>query len=106
VSRVFDWKRWRIWRKDIIALTGDLFDAPVLDAVKRSGAERIVSDDSSLTAEGQSLFFLGFLGVLFNPAFTVHLSRGLWQIIDLVCGILFAGVGLLVRKCPPEQDQQ
>jgi hypothetical protein len=47
-------------------------------------------------------WLFGFIAVLFNPVVTVHLSRGLWQPIDLACGICFVLVGLLGGKRPPE----
>jgi hypothetical protein len=36
----------------------------------------------------------------------IHLSRDLWQPIDLACGICFVLVGLLVGKRSPEQDRE
>jgi hypothetical protein len=50
-------------------------------------------------------WLFGFVAVLFNPVITVHLSRALWQPIDVACAICFVLVGLLVRKRSPEQDR-
>jgi hypothetical protein len=51
-------------------------------------------------------WLFGFIAVVFNPVVTVHLSRDLWQVIDLGCGTCFAAVGLLVKKRPPEENPE
>jgi hypothetical protein len=43
-------------------------------------------------------WLFGFIAVLFNPIFTVHLSRGLWQPIDALCGVVFLLVAIAVKK--------
>lgn len=43
-------------------------------------------------------WLFGFIAVLFNPVVIVHLSRDLWQPIDLSCAVLFAIVALVVKK--------
>jgi hypothetical protein len=43
-------------------------------------------------------WLFGLIAVLFNPVVTVHLSRQLWQIIDLICAVLFVTVALIAEK--------
>ena len=43
-------------------------------------------------------WLFGLIAVLFNPVVTVHLSRALWQPIDLLCAVLFVFVALVVDK--------
>ena len=43
------------------------------------------------------------VAVLFNPLLPIHLSRDLWQPIDVVCAVLFVVVGLILKK--PAQDK-
>lgn len=43
-------------------------------------------------------WLFGFIAVLFNPVVTVHLSRGLWQPIDAVCGVAFLLVTIATRR--------
>jgi len=38
----------------------------------------------------------GFIAVLFNPLIPVHLSREIWQPIDVVCALLFISVGVVL----------
>ena len=43
-------------------------------------------------------WLFGFIAVLFNPIVTVHLSRALWQPMDVICGTVFALVAIAVKK--------
>jgi hypothetical protein len=43
------------------------------------------------------------VAVLFNPLLPIHLSRDLWQPIDLICAVLFVVIGLVLKK--PAQDK-
>lgn len=45
-----------------------------------------------------AVWLFGFVAVLFNPLISIHLSRELWQPIDLLCGLLFAGVAVAWKK--------
>lgn len=36
-----------------------------------------------------AVFIFLFILILFNPIFVVHLDRGLWKIIDIVCALFF-----------------
>jgi hypothetical protein len=40
-------------------------------------------------------FLFGFIAILFNPILPIHLSRELWQIIDLALSVLFFIVGFI-----------
>jgi len=40
----------------------------------------------------------GLVAVLFNPVVVIHLSRDLWQLIDAICGILFALLVIAVKQ--------
>ena len=48
-------------------------------------------------------WLFGFVAVLFNPLLPIHLSRDLWQPIDVICAVLFVVVGLILKK--PVQDK-
>ncbi|MHC4751784.1 MAG: DUF6804 family protein [Planctomycetota bacterium] len=50
-----------------------------------------------------SLLF-GFIAFLFNPLIPIHLSRKIWQPIDVICAVLFVVVGLVLKK--PEGKKQ
>jgi hypothetical protein len=43
-------------------------------------------------------YLFGFIAVLFNPLIPIHLSRELWQPIDLICAITFVVVISIVKK--------
>jgi hypothetical protein len=63
---VFEWKRSSVWRKHIVALAHDILNPAVLDAVKKAGTDRIVSDDSlwldrAIRTGGKVLFEDAFL---------------------------------------------
>jgi hypothetical protein len=45
-----------------------------------------------------ALWLFGFIAVLFNPLIPIHFSRELWQPIDVICGILFVVVMLILQK--------
>ena len=49
-------------------------------------------------------YLFGFIALLFNPLVPIHLSRELWQPIDLVCALLFVSVVLALQK-PVEKEQ-
>ena len=49
-----------------------------------------------------AIWLFGFIAVLFNPLIPIHLSRELWQSIDIICAILFAVVVFILRK-PTEE---
>ncbi len=45
----------------------------------------------------------GFVAILFNPLIPIHLSREIWQTIDVVCALLFIAVGFYIGR--PEVDE-
>jgi len=49
-------------------------------------------------------WLFGFIAVLFNPLIPIHLSRDIWQPIDLISAILFL-VAVLILKKPPELNK-
>ena len=48
-------------------------------------------------------WLFGFITVLFNPLVPIHLSRELWQPIDLVCAIVFIVI-IFVLKEPRNEE--
>lgn len=49
-----------------------------------------------------AIWSFGFIAILFNPLIPVHLSRDLWQLMDIAAAVLFAAAALLVRRTPQE----
>lgn len=49
-------------------------------------------------------WLFGFIALLFNPLILVHLSREMWQPIDVVCAILFIVI-VFVLKEPTEEKE-
>ena len=45
-----------------------------------------------------AVWLFGFIAVLFNPLFPIHLDRELWAVIDVICGILFLMVAFLIKN--------
>jgi hypothetical protein len=43
-------------------------------------------------------WLFGFIAVLFNPLILIHLSREIWQPIDVICGILFIAIAIMFNK--------
>ena len=43
-------------------------------------------------------WLFGIIAVLFNPVAPIHLSRDLWQLIDVICTSLFVVFGLILKK--------
>ena len=41
-------------------------------------------------------YLFGFIAVLFNPLYPIHLSRELWQPIDVICGVLFILIAIVI----------
>jgi hypothetical protein len=44
-----------------------------------------------------AVWLFGFIGVLFNPLIPIHLSRELWQPIDVICGIIFIAIAIILK---------
>jgi len=43
-------------------------------------------------------WLFGFIAVLFNPLLPIHLSREIWQPIDVACGILFIAIAIILNE--------
>jgi len=50
-------------------------------------------------------FLFGFIAVLFNPLIPIHLSRELWQPIDLICAVLLLFT-VFALKNPVKKERQ
>lgn len=51
-----------------------------------------------------AVWLFGFIALLFNPLIPFHLSRQLWQPIDLICAVLFV-LGIFILRKPVENKQ-
>ena len=49
-----------------------------------------------------AVWLFGFIALLFNPLIPIHLSREIWQPINVVCAILFIVVAFVLKK-PKEE---
>ena len=52
-----------------------------------------------------AVWLFGFMALLFNPLIPIHLSREIWQPIDVVCAILFIVIVFVLKK-PMEETEQ
>ena len=43
-------------------------------------------------------WLFGIIAVLFNPLIRIHLTREIWQPIDLICALLFVYVAFVLRE--------
>jgi len=46
----------------------------------------------------------GVVAILFNPLLPIHLTREIWQPIDVICALLFVIVAMLLQK-PAEEKK-
>jgi len=56
-----------------------------------------------------AVWLFGFVALLFNPLIPIHLSRELWQPIDIVCAALFIVIAFVLKKPDegkPEDEQK
>ena len=55
-----------------------------------------------------STWMFGFIAILFNPLIPIHLSREIWQTIDVICGLIFiAGAIILsepIKNCARDKN--
>jgi hypothetical protein len=51
-------------------------------------------------------WLFGFIAFLFNPLIPIHLSREVWQPIDIICGTLFIIVVFVLEKSSKKEDFQ
>lgn len=49
-----------------------------------------------------AVWLFGFIALLFNPLIPIHLSRELWQPIDVICAILLIVIAFVLKK-PKEE---
>jgi len=52
-----------------------------------------------------AVWLFGFIALLFNPFIPIHLSRELWQPIDVICAIAFIVITFVLKK-PVEEKQK
>ncbi|MCK5225332.1 MAG: hypothetical protein KAQ89_01300 [Planctomycetes bacterium] len=45
-----------------------------------------------------AIWLFGFIALLFNPLIPIHLSREIWQPIDIVCAILFMVIAIILNE--------
>ena len=45
-----------------------------------------------------AVWLFGFISLLFNPLIPIHLSKELWQFLDIICAVLFAITAFILRK--------
>jgi hypothetical protein len=45
-----------------------------------------------------AVWLFGFIAVLFNPLIPIYLSREIWQPIDVICGVIFLIVTLILKE--------
>lgn len=46
------------------------------------------------------IWLYGIIGLLFNPLIPIHLTKGMWQPLDFITGILLVVAALVIRKKP------
>lgn len=44
------------------------------------------------------VWLFGFIALLFNPLIPIHLSRELWQPIDVICASTFTVIAITLKK--------
>lgn len=49
-------------------------------------------------------YLFGIIAVLFNPLVPIHLSRKIWQTIDVVCAALFVVIAIILKE--PAQSSE
>lgn len=50
-------------------------------------------------------WLFGFVAVLFNPLLPIHLTREIWQPIDLLCAVFFIVVTFVLTKPLEEKEK-
>lgn len=53
-----------------------------------------------------AVWLFGLVAVLFNPLIPIHLTRELWQPIDVICGILFVIAAIILNKPVTSPDRE
>jgi hypothetical protein len=62
------------------------------------GAGVFVAHSALTSKKIWAVWLFGFIALLFNPLIPIHLSRELWQPIDVVCAVLFFVMAVFVKK--------
>jgi len=50
-----------------------------------------------------AVWLFGFIALLFNPLIPIHLSKELWQPINIICALLFIVVGFVLKEAKEEK---
>lgn len=45
-----------------------------------------------------AVWLFGFIVLLFNPLIPIHLSREIWQPMDVICSILFVAITVALKE--------
>jgi len=45
-----------------------------------------------------AMWLFGFIALLFNPLIPIYLSREIWQVIDVICAVLFIVIIFTLKK--------
>ena len=45
-----------------------------------------------------AVWLFGFVALLFNPLIPIHLSRELWQPIDVICALTFTVIAITLKN--------
>ena len=45
-----------------------------------------------------AVWLFGFIALLFNHVIPIHLSRDIWQTIDVICALLFTAVAFVLKR--------
>jgi len=53
-----------------------------------------------------AVWLFGFIAVLFNPLIPIHLSRELWQPVDVICGIIFIAIAIILNMPVTSSDKK
>jgi len=51
-----------------------------------------------------AVWVFGFVAILFNPLIPIHLSREIWQPIDVICALLFVVMVFILKKPEGKYD--
>ena len=51
-----------------------------------------------------AMWLFGLVALLFNPLIPIHLSREIWQPIDVICAILFIVMAFVLKK--PQEGRE
>ena len=52
-----------------------------------------------------AVWLFGFIALLFNPLIPIHLSREIWQPIDVICTLVFSITAFVLKEKSKENDE-